>query len=150
MNNVPANIDDDLADVARPKTRADCLNMERPCPFVSCKHHLYLDVSKEGLVSIAVPDLELWEMIETCSLDVAEEGCFSGMGAGDGATLETIALIYNLSRERVRQIETVALRKLQRKLQLTVPEYTEEYGKIRTRRVVEREEGEEDEEDCDS
>jgi hypothetical protein len=85
LNNVPANLDDDLADVERPKTRADCLNMERPCPFVSCKHHLYLDVSKEGLVSIAVPDLELWEMIETCALDVAEEGCFSGMGAGDGS-----------------------------------------------------------------
>jgi Sigma-70, region 4 len=72
-------------------------------------------------------------------------------GNGGGGRLETIALIYDLSRERVRQIETVALRKLQRKLQLALPEYTEEYGKSRNRRVAdEREEGEEDEEDRDS
>ncbi|HUB07073.1 MAG TPA: DNA-binding protein, partial [Myxococcales bacterium] len=29
----------------RPKTRADCVNGPRPCLFVSCKHHLYLDVN---------------------------------------------------------------------------------------------------------
>jgi hypothetical protein len=32
-------------DVDRPKSRADCQQMERPCPFVSCEHHLYLDVN---------------------------------------------------------------------------------------------------------
>src|SRR3984957_9957175 len=32
-------------DVERPQTRADCASGERPCPFVSCKHHLFLDVS---------------------------------------------------------------------------------------------------------
>src|SRR5262245_43072037 len=29
--------------VDKPRTRADCVGGERPCPFVSCKHHLYLD-----------------------------------------------------------------------------------------------------------
>src|SRR4030095_9996023 len=31
-------------DVERPQTREECTNMQRPCPFVSCAHHLYLDV----------------------------------------------------------------------------------------------------------
>src|SRR5262245_9335478 len=49
--------------VDKPKTRADCVNGERPCPFVSCKHHLYLDVSaKTGAIKLNFPDLEVWEM----------------------------------------------------------------------------------------
>lgn len=43
------------------------------------------------------PTLELEEMPATCSLDVADEG---------GATLEQVALCLNITRERVRQIET--------------------------------------------
>ena len=38
----------ELADQVRPKTRDHCLRMERPCLFVSCKHHLYLDVAARG------------------------------------------------------------------------------------------------------
>ena len=29
----------------RPKTRGDCANVARPCPYVSCKYHLYIDVN---------------------------------------------------------------------------------------------------------
>src|SRR5689334_24102594 len=44
--------------VDKPRTRADCANGERPCPFVSCKHHLYLDVSaKTGAIKLNFPDL---------------------------------------------------------------------------------------------
>src|SRR3954470_15585872 len=32
-------------EATRPKTRADCVNMERPCPYVSCKYNLYVDVN---------------------------------------------------------------------------------------------------------
>ncbi len=28
----------------RPKLRSECVDGPRPCPFVSCKYHLYLDV----------------------------------------------------------------------------------------------------------
>src|SRR5579862_8754179 len=31
-----------LEDVERPRTRADCANVARPCPWVGCKHNLYL------------------------------------------------------------------------------------------------------------
>src|SRR5262245_61905247 len=31
-------------DYWKPKLRSECADMERPCPFVSCKYHLYIDV----------------------------------------------------------------------------------------------------------
>ena len=37
----------DTEDMQRPTVRALCQGGERPCPFVSCKHHLYLDVNPE-------------------------------------------------------------------------------------------------------
>ncbi len=91
-------------DVDRPVTRAECKDMPRPCPFVSCKHHLYLDVNPEtGSIKLNFPDLEVWEMKETCSLDVADRG---------GITLEEVGEILNLTRERIRQVEVRGLLKL--------------------------------------
>ena len=93
-----------MPDVDRPETRADCKDMPRPCPFVSCKHHLYLDVNPEtGSIKLNFPDLEVWEMRETCSLDVADRG---------GITLEEVGEILNLTRERIRQVEVRGLLKL--------------------------------------
>jgi hypothetical protein len=92
-------------DVERPETRADCATGERPCPFVSCKHHLFLDVSaKTGAIKLNFPDLEVWEMTETCALDVADRG---------GTTLEEVGAIMNLTRERIRQVEVKGLAKLE-------------------------------------
>jgi hypothetical protein len=94
-----------VEDIERPKTRAQCKEEARPCPWVSCKHHLYLDISPEtGSIKINFPDLEPWEMQHTCSLDVAEAGAL---------TLEEIGLITNLTRERIRQVEVRGLLKLQ-------------------------------------
>ncbi len=89
----------------RPKTRAECLDGQRPCPFVSCAHHLYLDVSpRTGAIKLNFPDLEVTEMTETCALDVADRG---------GTTLEEVGAIMNLTRERIRQVEVKGLAKLQ-------------------------------------
>lgn len=88
--------------VARPNTRGDCHAMPRPCPFVSCVHHLYLDVNaRTGAIKLNFPHLEVWELDETCSLDVADRG---------GETLEWIGKIYGITRERVRQIVEKATR----------------------------------------
>lgn len=93
------------AEYWRPKTRADCSQMERPCPFVSCKYHLYIDVHPlRGSIKVNFPDKEVWEMDETCALDVADRG---------GITLEEVGEIMNLTRERVRQVETAGLSKLE-------------------------------------
>ncbi len=95
----------DVDGAERPKTRAECIGHDRPCPFVSCKHHLYLDVSaRTGAIKLNFPDLEVWEMNETCALDVSDKG---------GTTLEEVGAIMNLTRERIRQVEVKGLAKLQ-------------------------------------
>lgn len=88
----------------RPKSREDCRVGERPCPFVSCKYHLYLDVNPHtGSIKLNFPDLAVWELAETCSLDVADRG---------GITLEEVGELLNLTRERIRQVEATGLEKL--------------------------------------
>jgi hypothetical protein len=88
----------------RPRTRAECVNGPRPCLFVACKHHLYLDVNPEtGSIKVNFPDKEPWDLADTCALDVAERG---------GVTLEEVGELLNLTRERVRQVEVEGLQKL--------------------------------------
>jgi len=92
------------AEYEKPRVRHECLNMERPCPYVSCVYHLYLDVNPEtGSIKLNFPDLEVWEIPETCALDVAEKG---------GITLEEVGEIMNLTRERIRQVEVRGLAKV--------------------------------------
>ena len=91
-------------EVARPTTRNECGEEMRPCPWVACKHHLYLDINPEtGSIKINFPDLEPWELKHTCALDVAERG---------GISLEEVGEIMNLTRERIRQVEVRGLLKL--------------------------------------
>ncbi len=129
------------SEIDRPKTRAECASGERPCPFVSCKHHLYLDVSaKTGAIKLNFPDLEVWEMTETCALDVADRG---------GTTLEEVGAIMNLTRERIRQVEVKGLAKLEALKDMSaLRDYVDE-GPVGKRRlpVLVKPDVEEDEED---
>jgi len=86
----------------RPKTRGDCARVPRPCPYVACKYTLYLDVSETGSIILNFPHLEPGEMPpeQSCALDLAERGAM---------TLEDIAVVTNLTRERIRQVELKAL-----------------------------------------
>ncbi len=105
----------------RPKTRADCMNGPRPCLFVSCKHNLYLDVNPEtGSIKLNFPDKEIWELEYTCALDVAEKG---------GITLEEVGEIMNLTRERIRQVETRGLMKLREATEAEPPRPVEKDAK---------------------
>lgn len=93
------------AEEKRPEKREDCRLGERPCPYVSCKYHLYLDVNpRTGSIKLNFPDLEVWELPETCALDVAERG---------GMTLEEVGELVNLTRERIRQVESAGIDKIQ-------------------------------------
>jgi hypothetical protein len=115
------------SDYEKPRTRADCADAPRPCPFVSCKHHLFLDVSsRTGAIKLNFPDLEVWEMNETCALDVADRG---------GTTLEEVGAIMNLTRERIRQVEVKALAKLDAlKDMMALRDYVDE-GPVGKRRL---------------
>lgn len=132
----------------RPRTRSECENPDgiRPCPWVSCRHHLALDVTSVGSIKLrsgprkgstlrngqtwgvddwleAAADM-LLDMPETCSLDVA--------GREGGVTLEEIAAMTNMSRQRVQQEEVMALRSMRRQLGLAkfneVLDYPEDEG----------------------
>ena len=98
---------EEIATYDRPQTRGDCLpggcNGERPCPWVSCKAHLALDVDERtGSLKLNFPDVDVWEMAATCALDIADEG---------GRTLEETGVAMALTRERTRQLEVRGLAK---------------------------------------
>jgi hypothetical protein len=85
----------------RPKTRGDCADVIRPCPWVSCRYNLYLDINPAtGSIKLNFPALEPSDLEDTCALDVAERG---------GLTLEEMSYRLNITRERSRQLEARAL-----------------------------------------
>ena len=94
--------------VRRPRTRGDCADVPRPCPFVSCRHHLYLDVTHGGAVKLLSPDREPSDLPAawSCSLDVAERL------EHRGASLPQIGRALNVSMARSGQIVDEALAKL--------------------------------------
>lgn len=121
----PASINEETP---RPTTRGECLqgeNVQRPCPYVSCKHHLYLDINERtGSIKFNFPDLEVWEMAESCALDIADRG---------GVTLEEVGDLHNKTRERIRQLERAALAKIERStVAEALREHLEETTKERT------------------
>jgi hypothetical protein len=83
-------------DPDRPVVRSQCKSASRPCPFVSCKYHLYLDVNPStGSIKLNFPDLEVWEMQESCALDVADRG---------EHLLVEIGELMHITRARIQQI----------------------------------------------
>jgi hypothetical protein len=129
----------------KPRTREDCVDGPRPCPFVACKHHLFIDVSpRTGAIKLNFPDLEVWDMGESCALDVADRG---------GTTLEDVGAIMNLTRERIRQVEVKALAKLEAlRDMMALREYVDEgpVGKRRLPQLTKADLAGMDEEDDDS
>lgn len=89
----------------RPKTRADCANVPRPCPYVSCRYHIALDVDDatgrlrygyDILDDDGDPDPLALPAEASCALDVADR---------KNHTLEEVAQVIGVTRERARQIE---------------------------------------------
>lgn len=78
-----------LTVLVTPKVRGDCLpggvNEARPCKHTACPHHM------------TRPQV-------SCVLDVTDNG---------PATLEEVGEIMGISRDRIRQIEGIAIRKVQ-------------------------------------
>lgn len=93
-----------VAGMQRPGCRAECATSPRPCPFVSCRYHLYLDVNpRTGRIKFNFPGLEVSQIAVSCALDVAEAGPW---------TLEDIGGRLNITRERARQLAEQALGKI--------------------------------------
>ncbi len=85
--------------------RGDCQDGARPCPHVGCPYNNYLTVDSRGNIKLAHGNREPEDVPpnDSCCLDIADQG---------GQTLERVAEILGLTRERIRQIEVRALAKL--------------------------------------
>lgn len=113
----------------RPKTRGDCAHVSRPCPYVACSKNLYLDVSETGSIILNFPHLQPGQMPadRSCALDLAERGPM---------TLEEIAVVTNLTRERIRQVELKALIRRARPAALSLGLAPEDAAAVGSRRQV--------------
>lgn len=115
MDEIPPPIEHDpdeakilqLLQPERPPNREICENGVRPCPYVSCRYHLYLDVRGDGVLRVNFPEREPDEMMASCALDMAEDG---------PRTLDQVAGLMGMSKERARQLESSALEKLRKAL----------------------------------
>ena len=84
-----------------PASRTECRRGPRPCPYVSCRYHLLLNVTSDGRLysqrtfdeasedSIAKA---LRGMARTCALDVADEGAH---------TFEEVSMVMGLDVKEV-------------------------------------------------
>ena len=98
----------------RPRTREECAQVPRPCPFVGCRYNLYLDETAAGHVYLNFPTVPVLEMKYSCALDLADQGAWSLRDTSD---------ILGLTPERIRQIELSAIEALrQSKLTKLKPE----------------------------
>lgn len=103
----------------RPKTRSECIGGIRPCPWISCRHHLLLDTdngdltihkigkrlsacSNEEFEDLAIETLD--SMCHTCTLDIVEDE--------NSRTLGEISDITGMDLTLVKQIEKDALKSM--------------------------------------
>lgn len=102
-----AHIETEIADIKRPLTRRDCASVPRPCPFVSCRWHLYLSVTHVGSLKMHYPGKEVESLSTSCALDEIEQGA---------KTLSEVGNFFGLTRERIRQVEDKALNRLRQRI----------------------------------
>jgi hypothetical protein len=90
-------------DPEAPRTRGDCEDGPRPCPWVACRYHLAIaEIALNGDVRL----VDEWDDGRpTCALDVADEG---------EHTQEEIAALMSVSQQRVDQLERRAKARAQR------------------------------------
>jgi len=93
-----------LSERVSPVVRSDCPK-HRPCPYVTCRYNLYLDIRASGNITFNFSDMPIEMVRHSCSLDIANEHEL-------GLPLGKIGEIMNLTRERVRQIELEATEKI--------------------------------------
>ena len=87
-------------------TRGACRSLPGPCPYATCRFNLTAETRDTRGAKPQHANAPV--LREACALEAAEQG---------GMTLEEIASRFALTRERVRQIELTALRKLGRQLE---------------------------------
>jgi hypothetical protein len=102
----------------KPKTRSECADVPRPCPFISCRYNLSAEITPYGEIKTRTGigwkvhnDMDLSDHIAeaitqeglfSCALDYVDE-------FPDGNTLVDVGDQFLVSRERARQLEQKAV-----------------------------------------
>ncbi len=115
--------DEDGKERALPATRGEC-PVVRPCPYLTCKYNMGVHLESDGKRmrmhrvwrGIFSNTTESMRVGHTCALDAAEAG---------GMTLEEVGQIMGVTRERIRQIELVALKKLRLRIEFPINLFTD-------------------------
>lgn len=91
--------------IQRPRTRGECADVPRPCPFVGCRQNLFLEVKRTGRIALASSWKEPGDVDPewSCALDVADRG---------GSTLLAIGQAWGYSRQWIEIVEKGAIEKL--------------------------------------
>lgn len=92
----------------RPRTYDECEPSWKDgsnggCPLVGCRHNLFLDVAGTS-IRFAYRRTE-------CPTDIKHSTCAAWLADRGGMTLEEVGEVLGVTRERIRQIETRALRR---------------------------------------
>lgn len=95
----------------RPRTLAECPPADQSCPWVSCRHHLYLEVDPDlGFIKLNFPERDVDELEETCSLRVAGRTPAVDLSLEKGARrLSEVWAFLNITPERANQLAQSAL-----------------------------------------
>lgn len=90
----------------KPATRGECgeLGRSKPCPHAGCRYHLCSGQTPSGKFELVELDDGC---SDTCALAIADEG---------GRTLESVGEVLGLTRQRIFQVEQLALAKVRRAL----------------------------------
>lgn len=102
--------------LVRPTNRRECKDGCRPCPWVSCRYHLAIDVKEDGTLTLnrhAFQDGEpAFEVLEhTCALDIAD--------AASEPSLANVAKYLGMGRNKIQDTERLAKEKLRERTQQT-------------------------------
>lgn len=95
----------------KPKNFSDCLTMEGPCVFISCRHHFIWAVRQK----FKLPDEEIVDYLQTLNQQTACTLMFVYWHRS-GSSLQEVGDVFGLCRERVRQIERDATKRLTKKI----------------------------------
>lgn len=88
---------------SRPVNRSECRDAERPCPYVGCRYHLFLDIMATGSIRFNFPGCQPSDLIHSCALDIADAGKHD---------LQDIAVLYGMTRGRAVEILDEAIEKI--------------------------------------
>lgn len=110
---------------ARPRTRGDCANGPRPCPWVGCRHHVIsLRRRTGGVITVDGSQLQLAPHATEDELDAFADSIVQRLGdlpmtcsldsAHHELTYQQLGKVFGVTPQRVRQLLARAMERLQR------------------------------------